>query len=223
MLRQALFRRFGSGQWDGLLRASGGVGLLAIPLVVWVPQTAPMVGFFLVTMWINGPVSFLFPAVYEPILMLYGQIYPPILVGAIGVSGTLLVEYVNYQLYRRVLDSDALAAIGRSRLSHKAVAGFSKAPFFTIWMCSWLLPYWPMRIVSPLAGYPVDKHLWATFLGRFPRLWFFAALGAWWRVDYLLLLGVSAAAVAVSVTLVLVGKRVVSSTGDQRRPRAIGG
>ena len=55
LLRQALFHRIGSGRWDGLLRASGGVCLLAIPLVIWVPFTAPLIGFLLVTMWLHGP------------------------------------------------------------------------------------------------------------------------------------------------------------------------
>ena len=47
-----------------------------------------------------------------------------------------------------------------------------------MWICSWSpLPYWSVRILAPLAGYSVRRYLLATFLGRFPRFWFFAALG----------------------------------------------
>ena len=93
---------------------------------------------------------------------------------------------------------------------------FRKRPFFTVWLCSLLLPYWPVRIVSPLAGYAVRRHLSATLLGRFPRLWFFAALGASLHVDPRVLLGISAAVAGSALTLILFRGTMLAAVGRNR-------
>ena len=64
-----------------------------------------------------------------------------------------------------------------------------------------LLPYWSVRFLSPLAGYDVGRHLFATFLGRFPRLWFFAALGIWWSVSTEVLLVITFGSIALAVSV----------------------
>ncbi|MFB3112590.1 MAG: hypothetical protein ACE10G_11200 [Gemmatimonadales bacterium] len=213
----ALFRRrFGSTVWDGVLRGSGIIVLLGIAVLKYMPAAGPLVGFVLVTIWINGPAAFLFPAVYEPILMLFGRMYPPLLIGCLGTCGTLYVEYLNYHLYRRVLHADALAPFRSRRLVQYVTALFRKMPFFTVWLCSLLLPYWPVRIVSPLAGYAVRRHLSATLLGRFPRLWFFAALGASLHVDPRVLLGISAAFMGSALILILFRRALPAAVGRNR-------
>jgi len=58
-----------------------------------------------------------------------------------------------------------------------------------------------VRFLSPLTGFPVSRHLLATFLGRFPRLWFFAALGVWWQLDLRWLAGVAVGSIAVAVAV----------------------
>lgn len=168
----------GHGAWNAVVRATGVVGLLGIAGVVAWPDSAPLVGFALITIWVNGPLGMFLPATYEPILMLFGALYAPVLVALLGILGTLYVEGINYFLYRRVLETRALQAARSSRLVRSTERLFRLAPFWTVWLCSWSpLPYWVVRIVAPLARYPVPKYLIATFLGRFPRLWFFAALG----------------------------------------------
>lgn len=197
-----LSRRYGNPIWDGVLRLSGALAFLAIPLTVLLPATGGMVGFALVTMWVNGPISPLLPSTYEPILMLFGRAYPPLLVAVVGTAGTLYVEYLNYHLYRRVLQVDALRYVRQGRMVRRVVDWFSRAPFFTIWIssCS-VVPYWPVRFISPLAGYDVRRQLVATFLGRFPRTWFFAALGAWWNVPIWVLAAIAATSIAIAVAV----------------------
>jgi uncharacterized membrane protein YdjX (TVP38/TMEM64 family) len=201
-LGKAATRRHGNLVWDGVVRGSGLLGLAAIPAVLWFPDAGPLVGFVLVTIWVNGPIAPLLPATYEPILMLYGRLYPPIVVGLLGISGTIYVEHLNYHLYRKVLDSSLLTRPRGSRWLDWVVRRFNRSPFFTIWLCSWSpLPYWAVRFLSPLARYPVGKHLWATFLGRFPRLVFFAALGTWWQVEIGWLLWITGASVALAAAV----------------------
>ncbi len=179
-----LRRRHGDLVWDGIVRGSGAAALLAIPLVLLQPTTAALVAFVLVTVWVNGPISPFLPATYEPILMMYGRLYPPLLIAFLGILGTIYIEYLNYRFYRRIIHSNALNGVRESRTVRQLDSLFRRAPFFTVWLCSWSpLPYWSVRFLSPLANFPASRHLFATFLGRFPRLWFFAALGVWWQVD----------------------------------------
>lgn len=188
--------------WDALLRASAAAALLAIPLVLVSPRTGPLVGFLLVTIWLNGPLAPFFPASYEPVLMIMGRFYSPWLIGSLGMAGTIYVEFLNYHLYGKIIHSGPLTGFRQSRVVTWTARLFTRAPFFTVWLCAWSpLPYWAVRFLSPLARYPIGKHLWATFLGRYPRLVFFAALGTWWNVDLRVLLGISVALVALAVVL----------------------
>ncbi|MFB6239998.1 MAG: hypothetical protein ABEJ46_00225, partial [Gemmatimonadota bacterium] len=43
--------------------------------------------------------------------------------------------------------------------------------------------------------------LTATFLGRFPRLWFFAALGLWWDIPDRWLWWLTAAGIVIGVSV----------------------
>jgi uncharacterized membrane protein YdjX (TVP38/TMEM64 family) len=88
------------------------------------------------------------------------------------------VEYLNYHLYAagtdrlppRVREHPVLARIGRS---------YARAPFVTIIVAALTpLPFWLVRVLSALTRYSVRRHLVATAVGRFPRLWFFAAIAA---------------------------------------------
>lgn len=177
-----LFRvRYGNPIWDSVLRLTGVVALLAIPLTLMVPRAGGLVGFGIVTVWVNGPISPFLPSTYEPMLMLVGRVYPPLMVAVVGTAGTLYVEYLNYQLFKRVLQISSLERMRTGQTVTWVLKWFNKAPFLTVWVSSWSpIPYWPVRFISPLAGFDVRRHLLATFLGRFPRLWFFAALGVWW-------------------------------------------
>ncbi len=193
-------RRFGDLTWDAILRISGVLALLAIPVTLAQPHAAALTGFLLVTIWINGPLSPLLPATYEPVLMLMGRVYSPLAVAALGTAGVLFVEYINYQLYRQVLFIERLSRVREGRFVRRVVALFQRAPFFTVWLCSWSpLPYWIVRFLSPLAGYSVRRQLVATALGRFPRLWFFAALGLFWRISATALFAISAGSIVLGL------------------------
>ncbi len=187
-----------------MLRLTGVVALAAIPLTLLVPKAGGVVGFAIVTVWVNGPISPILPSTYEPILMLMGRLYAPPLVAVVGVAGTIYVEYLNYHLYKRVLQLDALERMQKSKLVERVLRYFSKAPFFTVWVCSWSpLPYWTVRFISPMAGYEVRSHLFATFCGRFPRLWFFAALGVWWNVSVGVLAAISVGSIGLALVVYL--------------------
>jgi uncharacterized membrane protein YdjX (TVP38/TMEM64 family) len=221
MMIRLLMRRLGSPVWDRFLRLSMVVVLLAIPVTLWVPAAGGLVAFGLITVWVNGPLAPLLPSTYEPIVILAGRVFPPLLVAALGTAGTIYAEYVNYHLYRHVLRANALERARESRVAAWVLARFRRAPFFTIWLCSWsVIPYWPVRFIGPLAGYPVGRQMVATALGRFPRIWIFAAFGALLQVEVgvlaLISLGLVALAIGIYALLVrraLRGRRAGGRVG----------
>jgi len=199
-LRAVLTRRHGTPLWDFVLRSSGVLALIAILLTRVVPAAGGLISFVVVTIWVNGPLAPFLPATYEPILMAFGQIYPPLVVASLGIAGTLSIEFINYYLYGKLIHLEATRRLRENVIVRKTVKLFERAPFFTVWLCSWsLLPYWAIRVVAPLAGYPIGKYLLATFLGRFPRLWFFAALGRYLQISVEVLAVVTLGAILIGV------------------------
>jgi uncharacterized membrane protein YdjX (TVP38/TMEM64 family) len=217
-MSETLFRRRGNFVWDGVIRASAVMALIGIGVVLYgSPGAAGLVGFLVVTIWVNGPLGIFLPATYEPVLMLFGRVYPPVLVAAIGIMGTLYVEFLNYHLYAKILRLDRFAPARESRVVRTTIKLFEKAPFFTVWLCSWSpLPYWAVRIVAPLAGYPVGRYLLATLIGRFPRLWFFAWFGLYLNISAGVLAAISVGSIALALSVWFIKSR----TGKGRRDAA---
>ena len=177
--RHEMARRRGDTTGDGALYGTLLLALLGIILLmVGSEWSGGLVGFSMVTVWVNGPLGIFLPATYEPILMLFGRIYPPLLIATLGTAGILYVEMFNFSLYAHLLKTRALSPLRDTFIVRHLTTLFGRAPFVTVWLCSWSpLPYWSVRILAPLSRYSLTKYLLATALGRFPRLWFFAWLG----------------------------------------------
>ena len=222
-IKERLFvRRHGNLAWDGVVRGTGVLALLAIPVaLLFPPAIGGLVAFVLVTIWVNGPLGIFLPATYEPILMLFGRIYSPLLIGFLGILGTLYIEFLNYYLYKKILSMRALAHTRESRTVRRVVGLFERAPFFTVWLCSWSpFPYWTVRILAPIAEYPVNRYLLATFLGRFPRLWFFAALGLWWKISTQALAAISVASIGLALLVWWINSRRKAGRERDASPEA---
>jgi uncharacterized membrane protein YdjX (TVP38/TMEM64 family) len=147
-------------------------------LALQTPGAGRMVVFVLLTLWCHGPLSPLLPAAYEPVLLAYGSLFSPLLVATIGAVSSTAVEYVNYHLYRKLLQYQAFERILRSDSSRSVMALFFRCPFLAVWLCICSpLPDWAARILASHSGYPVRRYLAAVLLARLPRFWFLAALG----------------------------------------------
>ena len=203
-----LSRRRGKGEWDVVLRATGVAGLLAIyPATRW-PSVAGLVGFFCLTLFVSGPISIVLPAAFEPILMVAGRLYSPLVVTLVGVAGNLYMDYVNYHVYGAVLRHPRLERARNSRIVQRLLVLFQRRPFFAVWLCSWSpIPYWVVAALAPLSRYSMAKFLLATLLGRAPRVWFFAALGRLVPLDTGTLVTWAVAAIAVGVAIATYRRR----------------
>ncbi|MDP3773350.1 MAG: hypothetical protein Q8Q85_03700, partial [Gemmatimonadales bacterium] len=96
-------RRIAPAAWDSLLWASGLVALVGILVSSFVPALSELAALFSLALFTNGPYSMFLPVGYEPVLMVFGRVYPPALVAAVGTLGVVAVEYVNYRLYDAAL------------------------------------------------------------------------------------------------------------------------
>jgi membrane protein YqaA with SNARE-associated domain len=127
---------------------------------------------------------------HEPILIAFGETYPPWVVALVSVIGTVMAEGLNYSFFglfygipsfRDVFERESVRKIADlfSRMPSSAIlfAGFTPVPFF------------PVRFLVVITGYPVWKYLLAVFLSRGPRFFLLAMFGAFFDVPPLLLVG----------------------------------
>jgi uncharacterized membrane protein YdjX (TVP38/TMEM64 family) len=177
-LAAQMVRRRGSHIDDVMLRAIAALVLLGIAGSLLNPTVAAMTVFVLYSVLVNGPYSAALPAAYEPVLMLYGQVFAPMLVGAFGTIAVVFAEWVNYHLYGHARDTSAVRKVTGGRLAQRVIRMFEQRPFLAIVICGLgVVPYWIVRCLSVVSRYPIERHLVATAVGRFPRLWAIAALG----------------------------------------------
>lgn len=207
-LRAALVRRYGTAEWDAILRGSGVVALLALyPTVRW-PWVAGLVGLFCITLLVSGPITVVVPAMFEPILMVAGRMYPPLLVAAVAVTGHVYMDYINYHFFGAAIQHPRLTKARTSRIVQRMLALFQRSPFFAVWLCSWSpIPFWIASTLAALSHYPKRKYVLASFLGRAPRIWFFAALGLVVPISTQILVTYVACAIAVGVAVVMWKRR----------------
>jgi len=200
----SLLVRRGTPEWDAVLRATGILALVVIyPALRW-PDVAVLTGFLCLTLFVSGPISMVLPAAFEPMLMVAGRLYDPLLVTLLAVTGNLYMDYVNYHVYGAVMRHRRLEAARSSWVVRKTLALFQRSPFFAVWLCAWSpIPYWIVSVLAPMSHYSMRKYLFATFLGRAPRVWFFATLGLVVPVSTQLLATCAIAAIVAGVVVAL--------------------
>jgi uncharacterized membrane protein YdjX (TVP38/TMEM64 family) len=220
-LLDALYRRRGTAEWDAVLRTTGIVALLALyPTARW-PWVAGLTGFFCLTLVVSGPISVVVPAAFEPMLMVAGRVYPPLLVAVVAVTGNLYMDYINYHVFGAAIRHPRLEQARNSRVVQSTLALFQRSPFFATWLCSWSpIPYWIVSTLAPLSRYPMRKYLFATFLGRGPRVWFFASLGLVVPVSTRVLVTYVACAVTVGAVALVWQRRAAARRQPPRATRA---
>ena len=158
--------------------------------------------FVLLTLICHGPLSLFLPATFEPILLRYGQLYPPLLIAITGAVASAAAEYVNYHLYRALLGCRSCDRVMRSRTARMVAGMFARRPFLATWLCAGSpLPDWAARILAAHARYSVPRYLLAFVAGRIPKFWLLAALGFYWMPSRRVLWSI----VAVSLVVTALG------------------
>jgi len=173
-----LNRRFGSRELDAALRATGVVGLIGIPIMLFVPGAEALVGLVLATLWMRGPASAFLPVGLEPVLMLYGRLYPAWQVALVAGGASACAEVISLHLVRGVM---AMRLLGRARDSvqgSRMMGLFNRQPAAAVALAAISpIPDWITRTLAAVARYPAWRYVLADTLGRLPKLWLPAALG----------------------------------------------
>lgn len=166
--------------------------------------------FVVTTLWVHGPWSPLLPTAYEPVLVIFGRLYPPLLIAATGAVLSTAMEFINYRLYDYVSNAKLVERLKARAVEGRFVRWFAVEPFAVTWAFALTpLPDWGIRILAILANYPAHRYLAAFVLGRFPKFLLLAWLGTQVPITTEALI-----VIALAVILVVYGVAFVRRKGQ---------
>src|SRR2546426_6160672 len=130
-----------------------------------------LAAFFLLALFVHGPLSPLLPTAFEATLLYYARFYPGWVLALVGTAAASLAEAVNYRLVDWAAELPKLSALKARKAVRWSIDAFSRAPFWTTAIVIFSpIPDSAVRILAPLSRYPLPKFLAAVAFGRFPRL-----------------------------------------------------
>jgi uncharacterized membrane protein YdjX (TVP38/TMEM64 family) len=199
-----LRRRFGSADWDAALRATGVVGIIAIPFVLLVPRAEALVMLVLAVLWLRSPAAAFSMIGLEPLLMLYGRLYPVWLVVAVATAASIVVEIISVRVMRGVMAMRLLEQVRGHVRGSRLMALFQRRPAVAIAVAALSpVPDWVTRSIGAVARYPIGKYVLADTIGRLPKIWIPVALGSIIILPAKLLLAISTGSVGLGALAAL--------------------
>jgi len=194
-----------------VLRSTGSVALLGIPVTIAFPRLVPLVWLAILSLPASGPLGPIMPAALEPIVMEAAKYEKPIWVTLVALTTYVYMEFLNWHIYRWVLDREVLSRFRDHRRVRAAVRYFSRYPFLTTMVAAATpFPCWVIRVLAVLHQYPLRPYLIATAIGRFPRIYLYAWLGGFLRIPTAVLLAVVVGSTAVVLVHRLVRRRAAT-------------
>jgi hypothetical protein len=204
-LWRALVRPRGDRRWDVFLRATALVGLLGIPVLFFVANSAPLVWLAVVSLPANSPLSPLLPTFFEPLIIEAAKWAPVWAVTLVACSGYMYMEYLNWHVYAWVLNWEQMAGFRSRRSVRWGVRMFAHSPFWMVVIFAFTpLPFWAGRALAILHHYPLGRFMVATAVGRVPRWLFYAWFGSRMNIPVWILVG----AIVVPALAVIVPRLV---------------
>ena len=165
-----------NNDWKKYLAMVLPISLSAIGLAVVVPELRQLVLLFFYSI----PANSFVPVPHELGMIYFGQYYDPALVALVAAAGTVMVCFVDYQAMNFAFGLRHLQRVKESDIYRGAIQYFWKAPFVSLVIAAAapFIPFYIFRVLSPTAGYPLRKYMLAIFIGRLPRYYVFALMGA---------------------------------------------
>jgi uncharacterized membrane protein YdjX (TVP38/TMEM64 family) len=165
--------------WNVMLRSCGIAALAALVVALLIPGAADLAVFFTIMLFACGPTSAFLPAASEPVLLAFGQFYPPLLLATVGSGAVFTVEFLNYRMFDVILHCDRLQKVRTCAATRLVVRWFDKLPFVTVATAALTpIPFWIARSCAVLSSYSIPRYMTATVLGRFVRLFLICAIGS---------------------------------------------
>lgn len=119
------------------------------------------------------------PLPYDGALVFLGGRYPLGLIVMVATLATLVVEAWNMELLARLLAREGTRGFRSHRITQLSLHWYRKAPFWSLVATCILpiVPHYPMRFLTVLAGYPLWKYQISVVLGRGARYLLLAGAG----------------------------------------------
>ena len=212
-----LTRRFGNADWDAALRATGVVGIAAIPLVLLVPRAEALVMLVLAVLWLRSPAAAFSMIGLEPLLMLYGRLYPVWLVVLVATAASVVVEVISLHVMRGVMAMKLLERVRGHVRGSRLMRLFARRPAAAVAFAAFSpIPDWVTRSIGAVAGYPIGRYVAADTVGRLPKIWIPVALGSVIGLPANGLLAVSVGSVTLGAVAAVIHYRL--ATRPRRHP-----
>ena len=162
--------------WKNYLAIVVPITLAAITLGLVVPGMRRLVLLFFYSM----PANSFVPVPHEIGMIYFGRYYTPSLVALVATAGTVMVCFIDYEAMNFAFGLKHLRRVKEGDVYRGAMQYFLKAPFISLVLAAAMpfIPFYIFRVLSPTAGYPLRKYMLAVFVGRLPRYYVFALMGA---------------------------------------------
>lgn len=213
-----------SRNWRRFFLYAGPLILLACAIAAFVPKYRNLAFLFLFTIVSNSIV----PMPYEPVMVVMGALYVPLLAATVAACGNILACVIDYEAIRFAFRHERLQKVQQSDMYQGAVHYFLKAPFLTIVFAAFapFIPFYIFRVLSPTSGYPLSRYMTAVFLGRWPRYYLFAFMGSAMLPARLLVVGVVLLLACIGLYLLvrshLIARGRIASESFETVPESIG-
>lgn len=155
---------------------------------------------------------------HEPVLIYFGKFADLWLTALAATAGNVVAGFMDHAVFVPVLDHRSVRGYREKPLYRKAIGYFRRAPFATLALAALIpVPFFPFKFLSFSMRYPLGRYLAALVVGRFPRYYLLAWLGAVLRIPNWVLIGVFLT--IITIYAVKAGPGVLARIGARRRGR----
>lgn len=125
------------------------------------------------------PTNSIFPLPHEPGVLYFAQLYDPLAITIVATAASVVMSFADYAMVEAWMRHPRLGAVQHTRIFRWAVRWMQRYPFAIITLFALTpLPISVVRILAPASGYPVWRYVAAQIVGRLPRFYVLAWLGA---------------------------------------------
>jgi membrane protein YqaA with SNARE-associated domain len=164
-----------SGHWRSFFLALIAVAAVGLVIVIAWPELA---GLFLLGVYCI-PANSVIPIPHEPGVLYMAQFYDPLWIALAATAGSVVVSFSDYAMVEAAMRSPKTERAQNSALFRALVRCMKWKPFPTVIGFSLLpLPISLVRVLAPASGYPIGRYIVAQIIGRIPRFYVLAWIGA---------------------------------------------
>jgi membrane protein YqaA with SNARE-associated domain len=187
--------------------AGGGDLLLAVSLVIIIGGPAgQLAGYFLYSIVACTCI----PLPTTPYVIAMGNLYHPVIVAFIGTVGNCIAAWIEYYVIFWVFSKIELTQkLQQNPIFQRYTKLFHRATFAWLVFAGFsAIPFEPFRIAAILIRYSIPKYLLSVFIGRMPRYYLVAMIGARYHLPAPLLILITVVLMVIPVGNHYLGDRL---------------